>query len=63
MGKKKQKVMDAEKEIFLHGDKKTIGCIANGISETAANIIWAKMAKFAEYAFNKSHKQNCGLTW
>jgi DNA polymerase-3 subunit alpha len=32
------------------------GCVANGISEEAAITIWNKMSKFAEYAFNKSHK-------
>lgn len=65
MGKKKQDVMDAEKEIFINGNADAVktgkekvlvpGCIANGISPEAATIIWNKMAKFAEYAFNKSH--------
>lgn len=63
MGKKKQKVMDAEKEIFLHGNATTRkadealvpGCVANGISEEVAQIVWDKMATFAKYAFNKSH--------
>lgn len=55
--------MDAEKEIFLHGNADTKkedealvpGCIANGISEEAALTIWGKMEEFAKYAFNKSH--------
>lgn len=55
--------MDAEKEIFLHGnadikkeDEALVpGCIANGISEEAALTIWGKMEEFAKYAFNKSH--------
>lgn len=63
MGKKKQYIMDAEKEIFLHGnadskkpDEALVpGCIANGISEQAALTIWGKMEEFAKYAFNKSH--------
>ena len=31
------------------------GCIANGISEQAANAIYDSMVDFAKYAFNKSH--------
>ena len=31
------------------------GCIANGISEKAANEIYDSMVDFAKYAFNKSH--------
>ena len=34
---------------------KVKGCIANGIPEETAKFIWDKMAKFAEYAFNKPH--------
>ena len=63
MGKKKAYIMDAEKQVFLYGNKDTKkedeayvpGCIANGIDEKAALIIWDKMAAFASYAFNKSH--------
>ena len=63
MGKKKQSIMDAEKEVFIHGNEGHLkegeaivpGCIKNGVTEEAANIIWDKMAKFALYAFNKSH--------
>lgn len=63
MGKKKQDVMDREKEVFLYGNEKTRkegealvpGCVKNGISEQVALKIWDKMVKFAEYAFNKSH--------
>ena len=31
------------------------GCIRNGISEEAAEAIFADMESFAQYAFNKSH--------
>ncbi len=31
------------------------GCIKNGISKEIAEEIWAQMADFAKYAFNKSH--------
>lgn len=49
MGKKKMDVMD-EMEV-----KYMAGCKERGVSERDAGIIWDKMKKFAEYAFNKSH--------
>lgn len=65
MSKKKQKVMDAEKQVFIYGNKEaydsgkekvyTPGAIANGIPEHIAQAIWAQMADFAKYAFNRSH--------
>lgn len=66
MGKKKEALMKEYGEYFLHGsaewDKanpenplKIKGCVKNGIPEATAKLIWDKMAKFAEYAFNKSH--------
>lgn len=65
MGKKKQDVMDAEKAVFLYGNREAYesgkdekyapGCIANGIPEATAQHIWAKMENFAKYAFNRSH--------
>ena len=57
MGKKKEDVMAKEMTVFINGDKKagTPGCKNNGVDEKVAEIIWGKMAKFAEYAFNKSH--------
>lgn len=61
--KKDKKIMEKEKEIFLHGNKSDFesgnaknlvdGCVARGISEEAANTIWNKMEKFAEYALTK----------
>ena len=58
MGKKKTDVMNAEQPVFLYGNKSklkegeaiVVGCVANGIKEEAAMIIWDKMKKFAEYA-------------
>jgi len=55
--------MDKERNTFLYGNKDTRkkgealvpGCIANGIREKDAIIIWDKMVEFARYAFNKSH--------
>lgn len=65
MGKKKQDVMDAEREVFLYGNKAAFdsgkdekyapGCVANGIDENVAKHIWEKMENFAKYAFNRSH--------
>ena len=57
MSKKKQYVIDAERESFVNGDAERgiPGCVANGISATAANKIYDSMVDFAKYAFNKSH--------
>ena len=57
MSKKKQYVIDAERQNFVYGNKEQgiKGCVANGISESAANKIYDSMVDFAKYAFNKSH--------
>jgi len=55
MAKKKHAQMDAEREIFLHGNDVCCGAVANGVPEETANAIFDKMAAFASYAFNKSH--------
>lgn len=61
MSKKKMAVMLQEKEYFIHGKTdhdgkiEIMGCIRNGIPESAANEIFNQMVSFAEYAFNKSH--------
>ena len=57
MSKKKQYVIDAERKSFVYGDEERgiKGCVANGISEAAANSIYESMVDFAKYAFNKSH--------
>lgn len=61
MSKKKHKVMEEEREYFIHGMKNPdgsvacCGCVANGISEDIANSIFDDMISFASYAFNKSH--------
>ncbi len=49
MSKKKSDVMEAELVGFV------AGAAERGISEAAAKAIFAKMQKFAAYAFNKSH--------
>lgn len=61
MSKKKMDVMEANREVFVHGkiDKDgnvlVPGCVRNGVSEKNANIIYDEMISFAKYAFNKSH--------
>lgn len=57
MSKKKQYVIDAERQNFVYGNEEEgiKGCINNGISERAANEIYDSMVDFAKYAFNKSH--------
>ena len=59
MSKKKHKVMEAEREHFVHGctepGKECAGCVKNGIPEDVANEIYDEMIGFASYAFNKSH--------
>ena len=49
MGKKDLAVMNALKEKFV------TGCQSNGYNDKTINKIWDEWARFAEYAFNKSH--------
>ena len=59
MSKKKHKVMEEEREYFIHGlrrDDGTVeieGCVARGVDERTAEIIYDEMKSFASYAFNK----------
>ena len=57
MSKKKQHVMEVERNNFIYGneDEGVPGCISKGISEEAASGIYDDMMDFAKYAFNKSH--------
>lgn len=60
MAKKKQDVMQREREIFLHGlcenGVQTVdGAVKRGIDEKTANEIFDSLIDFANYAFNKSH--------
>ena len=67
MAKKKKKIMDEEREIFVHGltaadGTVTVpGCVRNGVSEQIANEIYDEMVSFASYAFNKSHAAAYGM--
>ncbi len=67
MAKKKHKVMNEEREIFVHGlvdadGRVTVpGCVRNGVPENVANEIYDEMISFASYAFNKSHAAAYGV--
>ncbi len=49
MGKKKKDVMAQQREAFIKG------AVERGVSKEKAEELFDKMAKFAEYGFNKSH--------
>lgn len=57
MSKKKQKVMEEERNNFIYGNEKegVPGCVSIGIDEKVADKIYNSMMDFAKYAFNKSH--------
>ena len=57
ISKKKMKVIEAERKVFVYGDKEQSisGAIAKGVSEAAAQSIYDEIVDFANYAFNKAH--------
>ncbi len=57
ISKKKQKVIESERKVFVYGDKEQgiPGCIAKGVPETVAQSIYDEIVAFANYAFNKAH--------
>ena len=57
ISKKKLKVIEAERKVFVYGDpaQGIPGCIQNGVSEAAAQSIYDEIVEFANYAFNKAH--------
>ena len=57
MGKKDLKEMAKQKEIFIYGCKKSniSGALKKDVKKEIAVKLFDKMAKFAGYAFNKSH--------
>ncbi len=57
ISKKKMKVIDAERNVFVYGDKEQgiPGAVAKGVSEQAAQSIYDEIVDFANYAFNKAH--------
>ena len=57
MSKKKNDVMQRERQNFVYGNPEegVPGCISRGIPEEIANKVFDNMTDFAKYAFNKSH--------
>jgi len=57
ISKKKMKVIEAERKVFVYGDAEQgiPGAIAKGVSEAAAQSIYDEIVEFANYAFNKAH--------
>ncbi len=57
ISKKKMKVIEAERKVFVYGDSEQgiTGCIGHGVSEQVAQSIYDEIVDFANYAFNKAH--------
>ena len=57
ISKKKMKVIEEERKVFVYGDpaQNIPGAVANGVSEKAAQSIYDEIVDFANYAFNKAH--------
>ena len=57
ISKKKQKVIEAERQVFVYGDPKQNipGCVGNGIPEAVGQSLYDEIVDFANYAFNKAH--------
>lgn len=57
ISKKKQKVIEAERKVFVYGDAEQgiSGAVAKGVPESVAQSIYDEIVAFANYAFNKAH--------
>ena len=57
ISKKKMKIIEAERKVFVYGDEKQgiTGCIGHGVPEAVAQSIYDEIVDFANYAFNKAH--------
>ena len=57
ISKKKMKIIEAERKVFVYGDpeKNIPGCAGNGIREDVAQSLYDEIVAFANYAFNKAH--------
>ena len=57
ISKKKQKVIEEERKVFVYGDpaQNIPGAVARGVTESAAQSIYDEIVDFANYAFNKAH--------
>ena len=57
ISKKKMRVIDAERSVFVYGDQAQgiPGAVAKGVPESVAQHIYDEIVDFANYAFNKAH--------
>ncbi|MBO5868666.1 MAG: DNA polymerase III subunit alpha, partial [Oscillospiraceae bacterium] len=57
ISKKKMKVIEEERKVFVYGDEAQgiSGAMKKGVSESAAQSIYDEIVAFANYAFNKAH--------
>ncbi len=57
ISKKKMKVIEAERKVFVYGDAEQgiPGAVAKGVPESVAQSIYDEIVDFANYAFNKAH--------
>ena len=63
IAKKKEKILQEQKKIFIEGgkhpgdrtEKKIEGAVARGVPKEVADALFERILKFAQYAFNKSH--------
>ena len=57
ISKKKMKVIEAERKVFVYGDPEQgiTGCVGHGVPEAVAQSIYDEIVDFANYAFNKAH--------
>ena len=57
ISKKKQAVIEAERNAFVFGDPERgiVGAVKNGVPEQVAQTIYDQILDFANYAFNKAH--------
>ena len=57
ISKKKMKVIEAERKVFVYGDpaQNIPGCVGHGVPEAVAQSIYDEIVDFANYAFNKAH--------
>ncbi len=57
ISKKKMKVIEEERKVFVYGDEKQgiPGAVAKGVPEAVAQSIYDEIVDFANYAFNKAH--------
>ena len=57
ISKKKMKVIEAERKVFVYGDPQQgiCGCVGHGVPEAVAQSLYDQIVDFANYAFNKAH--------